>query len=298
MAVRRLADRIAAYRQRIGGRHSGEPNRSRRWHGRRRPKRKRCAAFAARSTGVFCRPELSRQGCARILPWIPPRRAASQARGCLLDSCCENRSFLPREPFQQSHRVLRPRQRRHLVAYPLRLPPIGRVAEYPSRRIPDWLRRSLPGRDHLADPKRRAALRIERLIRVDRDRYHRQAMTQRGGHRAEARVRDHQIALRQQEALRDIALDSLHTERRHQSQTGRRMREAEYGPDPLTKLLPGRCPINQGVCVLQEGIASAASTAGRVPLSRLPRRSSRRPGHDRPACCRCRHCPCCPCNCR
>src|SRR4051794_15041313 len=104
----------------------------------------------------------------------------------LLSSCRQQRLFLRREPFEQCHRMLRPRQRRHLVPHPPRIRPIGRVAEHRAHRLPHRSRRHRGGFEGSTDPEGDAAPGIPRLVGADRDHHQRQAVAEGTEHRAEA----------------------------------------------------------------------------------------------------------------
>jgi hypothetical protein len=61
--------------------------------------------------------------------------------------------------------------------------------------------------DHFRNAERGAAFGIERLVGVDRDWHQRQSMGECLGDGAEAGMGDHEIAVRKQDVLWDVALD-------------------------------------------------------------------------------------------
>jgi hypothetical protein len=98
-------------------------------------------------------------------------------------------------------------QRLQRLLEALRPVAVGGVTEHRPGRRTDALCRPLRGPEHPAPPEGGHPLRVRRLVRPERDDDQRQAVGQRGHHPARAAVRHHQIAAREDQALRHVALD-------------------------------------------------------------------------------------------
>ncbi len=122
------------------------------------------------------------------------------------------------QPFEEFHRAVHPGKRGDLVPRPRRIRPIGRLGQHGAHRRPDDRRRALLGADDPTHAEVRAASGVARLVALHRDHDQRDASGEAAHDCAEAAVRDHEVAARQQDAVRHLVLDAhvgwLGTERR------------------------------------------------------------------------------------
>ncbi len=82
-----------------------------------------------------------------------------------------------------------------------------RVAQERGRRVSDGSRCDANGIQHDSDAELFASLRVRELVGAHREHDQRQTVRERADHAAGSTVVDHEVAVGEQERLRDVALD-------------------------------------------------------------------------------------------